>query len=609
MKAMKKITIIILAAIALIFMTCKKHSVVNVQQLMLSDENIEVAGSHATLTAKFSYPSTLQSIKMVVSETDDMTNAVETNATIDGDHLQVVVNNLWANTTYYYCLCYANKVSLADTEVKSFTTSDATLPTVETESVSEITMTSAKVGGNVTDTGGAPITERGVCYGTNHNPDLSGSHIADEGGATNVFSVSITELTANTEYYARVYAINKVGTVYGEEKAFVTVEGGGLPTVTTRQITNIAQTTATAGGTVNADGGSTVTARGVCWSTVQNPTVADSHTTDGTGIGSFTSEITELTASTTYYVRAYATNNNGTAYGDNVSFVTQSSIIVPTGASNGLFTINENDDKVFFSKGNLQYQASTNIWRFADNQWDYVGSEVVEGELELGGTVSGSSNHLIAEDYDGWIDLFGWGTSGYNHGATVYQPYGVTASVWDYLAYGSETANLFDMTGQADWGYNAISNGGNTQQMWRTLTNNEWEYVFLYRNTVSGIRNAAGTVNNVTGIIILPDDWDNNVWTINNPNVNENSSYNDNVISAEDWTNILEYRGAVFLPIHGARQETTIYHDEFGSQYYWSSTCDGLWGARCLIYNEKSVGTDWFHRWWGFAVSLIQDYR
>ena len=321
---MKKITIIILAAIALIFMTCKKHSVVNVQQLMLSDENIEVAGSHATLTAKFSYPSTLQSIKMVVSETDDMTNAVETNATIDGDHLQVVVNNLWANTTYYYCLRYANKVSLADTEVKSFTTSDATLPTVETESVSEITMTSAKVGGNVTDTGGAPITERGVCYGTNHNPDLSGSHIADEGGATNDFVVSITGLTANTAYYARAYATNKVGTVYGEEKAFVTVEGGGLPTVTTKQITNISQTTATAGGTVNADGGSTVTARGVCWSTVQNPTVADSHTTDGTGIGSFTSEITELTASTTYYVRAYATNNNGTAYGDNVSFVTQS---------------------------------------------------------------------------------------------------------------------------------------------------------------------------------------------------------------------------------------------------------------------------------------------
>ena len=180
---------------------------VNVQQLMLSDENIEVAGSHATLTAKFSYPSTLQSIKMVVSETDDMTNAVETNATIDGDHLQVVVNNLWANTTYYYCLRYANKVSLADTEVKSFTTSDATLPTVETESVSEITMTSAKVGGNVTDTGGAPITERGVCYGTNHNPDLSGSHIADEGGATNDFVVSITGLTANTAYYARAYKL------------------------------------------------------------------------------------------------------------------------------------------------------------------------------------------------------------------------------------------------------------------------------------------------------------------------------------------------------------------------------------------------------------------
>ena len=98
-----------------------------------------------------------------------------------------------------------------------------------------------------------------------------------------------------------------------------------LPTVTTNTITNITQTTATGGGNVINAGGSTVTARGVCWSTSHNPTVSGNHTTNGTGAGSFTSNITGLTANTTYYVRAYATNNAGTAYGNEVSFTTLNS--------------------------------------------------------------------------------------------------------------------------------------------------------------------------------------------------------------------------------------------------------------------------------------------
>ena len=95
-----------------------------------------------------------------------------------------------------------------------------------------------------------------------------------------------------------------------------------VPTVTTTAISEIDKTTATGGGEVTADGGATVTARGICWSTTQNPTISDSYTTDGTGTGSFTSSMTGLAANTTYYVRAYATNSAGTAYGDEVSFTT-----------------------------------------------------------------------------------------------------------------------------------------------------------------------------------------------------------------------------------------------------------------------------------------------
>ncbi|NTV45450.1 MAG: hypothetical protein HGB11_02765 [Chlorobiales bacterium] len=96
----------------------------------------------------------------------------------------------------------------------------------------------------------------------------------------------------------------------------------GVPTVTTTAASNISQTTATSGGNVTSDGGATVTTRGICWSTSATPTIADSKTTDGSGTGSFTSSLTGLTANTHYYIRAYATNSNGTGYGSAVSCTT-----------------------------------------------------------------------------------------------------------------------------------------------------------------------------------------------------------------------------------------------------------------------------------------------
>jgi len=175
---------------------------------------------------------------------------------------------------------------------------------------------------------------------------------------------------------------------------------------------------------------------------------------------------------------------------------------VPTGAINGKFTINADGDQVYFSQGNLQYQASTDTWKFADNQYDYVGSD----------------NSNISSTYSGWIDLFGWGTSGYNHGGNCYQPWSTSTNYSDYYAYGGSTYNLYDQTGQADWGYNAISNGGNTANQWRTLTQPEWNYVFYTRSTTSGIRYAKANVNNVNGVILLPDDWSSSTYSLSSTN-------------------------------------------------------------------------------------------
>ena len=120
-----------------------------------------------------------------------------------------------------------------------------------------------------------------------------------------------------------------------------------IPTVITNSVSNITATNATCGGNVTSDGGATVTARGVCWSTSQNPTVNDSHTSNGSGTGSFTSNITGLTAGTTYYVRAYATNSAGTAYGQEVSFTTTSSSGADGQPCPGTATVTDYDNNTY----------------------------------------------------------------------------------------------------------------------------------------------------------------------------------------------------------------------------------------------------------------------
>lgn len=185
-------------------------------------------------------------------------------------------------------------------------------------------------------------------------------------------------------------------------------------------------------------------------------------------------------------MRAYAVSVKGINYGEELSFTT-----APEGMLNGLFSVSENN-QVYFSQGNLQYigSATTPYWKFAEHQWDYI------GEAQIGDSQTADR------------DLFGWGTSGYNHGAECYQPWSTSGNNGDYYVYDNWQANLFDQTGQADWGCNAISNGGNQPNQWRTLTQPEWNYLFFERNTTSGIRFAYAQINNINGLILLPDNWD-----------------------------------------------------------------------------------------------------
>ena len=256
----------------------------------------------------------------------------------------------------------------------------------------------------------------------------------------------------------------------------------------------------------------------------------------------------------------------------------------------GLFSINSNGDQVIFAKGNLQYKASTNTWRFANNQWDYLGSE----------------NENISESYSGWIDFFGWGTSNYDYGAIYYQPWSTSRTNSDY---GPPSGNL-SLNSKSDWGWNFNSDSDNTINYgWRTLTggiNGEWKYLFDTRHTTSGIRYAKAIVNDTKGIVLFPDNWDISTYNINNVNQSE-ANYDSNYISANDWVNVMEPCGCVFLPATGYRRGTSVIGD-FG--HYWSASSDGLTTWILYFYDNHLYPADrsYTQRSDGISVRLIHNY-
>ncbi|PKO98528.1 MAG: hypothetical protein CVU13_10240 [Bacteroidetes bacterium HGW-Bacteroidetes-8] len=237
----------------------------------------------------------------------------------------VNATGLNVNTLYYIRAYAINSVGTAYGSEMSFTTLPVLLtPTVTTSEPADVTTNSATLGGNVTSAGSSPVTERGIVYSNVQNPTTSNYKVS-AGSGTGIFSLSLYWLTPNVLYYARAYAINSQGTAYGNQVSFTTGQNITLPTVTTTAATNITTSSASSGGIITSDGGASVTAKGVCWSTSHNPTVNSNKTTDGAGTGSFTSTLSGLAANTTYYLRAYATNEAGTAYGNEVSFATTSS--------------------------------------------------------------------------------------------------------------------------------------------------------------------------------------------------------------------------------------------------------------------------------------------
>lgn len=326
---MKKGLLTIFIIVTCVFLSeCKKDPKPDV--FRVTEVDVDASYKTAEINGSYTFSVIPDDMKIVYGEKDDLTDAISSKVNVGESAFHVNINNLSTETKYYYCFeCYSSHSSTRS-EVHSFVTLKAEKPVVETGAVENITLNFATCGGNVVSDCGADVTERGVCWSTSPNPTIN-DNITTNGNGTGTFTSNLINLTANTTYYVRAYANNSAGTGYGNEISFTTLKDIVKPTVKTNEVSSVVQDAAICGGVVIDDGGAEVTARGVCWSTSQNPTINGSHTDDGTGEGDFTSTITGLTAGTTYYVRAYATNVMGTAYGEQRSFATTSEeVLLPT---------------------------------------------------------------------------------------------------------------------------------------------------------------------------------------------------------------------------------------------------------------------------------------
>ena len=260
----------------------------------------------------------------------------------------------------------------------------------------------------------------------------------------------------------------------------------------------------------------------------------------------------------------------------------------PEGTKGGLFTVGANS-QVRFAQGNLQYQASTGTWRFAEKQFIFVGGTA--NGFRYGYEADGD-NALIADDYSGWIDLFGWGTG---NNPTMHE----IDIQYDYESSHYESEN--------EWGNNVIANGGNQANLWRTLSSDEWNYLINIRPQAMSKRSVARVQYNnkyYFGLVILPDEWELPTGCRFSPNA---SGYNTNSYSEGEWAK-MEAAGAVFLPAAGERYGTEFRMGSVRGLYWSSTTGPVAQGYRTanVLYAQSGPAINTCSRFMGNPVRLVR---
>lgn len=271
-----------------------------------------------------------------------------------------------------------------------------------TPAVSEITINTVVISSTVEYNGGAAITDKGVVWSTSLNPAIDNNEGKKSAGSDDGdFSLTLTGLSTATIYYARAYGTNSEGTAYSDHIMFTTE--GELATVTTSEVADITSESAVSGGEVTDDGGLEVTARGIVWSTSENPDINSNEgiMEDGNGTGEFTSNLDDLQPLTTYYVRAYATNSKGTSYGEIVGFETA----FPCGTD----LVDPRDGKVYKT-----IQIGDQCWMKEELRYlpkvspPLVGSETIPNYYVYGYEGATVSDAMATDNYKNYGVLYNW---------------------------------------------------------------------------------------------------------------------------------------------------------------------------------------------------------
>jgi len=299
------------------------NTIAGMPQLVINTPN-GVSGSGAVIVSQVvhdgSLPVTVRGVAYGVTPMPTLSNTVQVNGSGTGLYTSTL-SGLISGTLFYVRAFATNAVGTGYSNQISFTTLQG-YASLTTAPISNITSNSAQCGGDVLSDGGSLITSRGVAYGLTMSPNI-GNNFVTTGNGLGPFVSNLTGLTGGTTYYARAFATNSIGSAYGNQVDFVTLPG--VPLVTTDQPVSILANQATSGGNIMFDGGSAVISRGIAYGISSNPDLTGSFTSNGSGIGVFTSILLNLIPGTTYFNRAYATNNVGTAFGNQHTFTTLSS--------------------------------------------------------------------------------------------------------------------------------------------------------------------------------------------------------------------------------------------------------------------------------------------
>ncbi|MDX9848461.1 MAG: DUF1566 domain-containing protein [Tenuifilaceae bacterium] len=321
-------------------------------------------------------------------------------------------------TLYYVrAYCYSTQGVVYGEPIHIFTLDGQSA--VTTTPATSITATTAISGGNISSDGGDSVTARGMIWNTAQNPTLeSNLGITTDGSGLGEFTSTLSGLSVNTTYYMRAYATNSVGTTYGNQQTFTTLDG--VIVLSTIEASSITATTATSGGNIASDGGVAVSKRGVLWGTSQNPTVGANQgiTSNGSGNGNFTSNLSGLSVNTTYYVRAYATNSVGTSYGNQLHFTTQDGLpVISTIVVSSITATSAQSGGSISSNGGFAVMARGLVWSTMQNPTIDNNEGITSSGAGTGSFSSNLTNLDPGTEY--YVRAYATNSVGTNYGAQI----------------------------------------------------------------------------------------------------------------------------------------------------------------------------------------------